>query len=120
MIYYKSSLKESKLKNELIIAGKGYIHPSEPMQAVFFNTRAFEVITRVENVPARKPQNIFSYKSGDVFKDIKSGVLFTITKIARSQSGNKQYLTNSKIGNVQFSQEEIDHAINTNIWVTFK
>lgn len=35
-------------------SGKGYIHPSEPMQAVFFNTRAFEVITRVENVPAKK------------------------------------------------------------------
>lgn len=34
-------------------SGKGYIHPSEPMQAVFFNTRAFEVITRVENVPAK-------------------------------------------------------------------
>jgi len=35
-------------------SGKGYIHPSEPMQAVFFNTRAFDVITRVENVPAKK------------------------------------------------------------------
>jgi hypothetical protein len=35
-------------------SGKGYIHPSEPMQAVFFNTRAFEVIARLENVPAKK------------------------------------------------------------------
>ena len=35
-------------------SSKGYIHPSEPMQAVFFNTRAFEVITRVENIPAKK------------------------------------------------------------------
>ena len=35
-------------------SGKGYIHPSEPMQAVFLNTRAFEVIARVENVPAKK------------------------------------------------------------------
>lgn len=45
-------------------SGKGYIHPSEPMQAVFFNTRAFEVITRVENVPAKnllkgKPPKLF-------------------------------------------------------------
>jgi hypothetical protein len=39
-------------------SGKGYIHPSEPMQAVFFNTRAFDVITRVENIPAKKKIDI--------------------------------------------------------------
>jgi len=43
-------------------SGKGYIHPSEPMQAVFFNTRAFEVITRVDNVPAKKTINIHDPK----------------------------------------------------------
>jgi len=35
-------------------SGKGYIHTAEPMQAVFFGTFAFEIITREENKPARK------------------------------------------------------------------
>ena len=35
-------------------SGKGFIHPSEPMQAVFFSTSAFDVIDRVENKPAKK------------------------------------------------------------------
>jgi len=39
-------------------SGKGYIHPSEPMQAVFFNTRAFDVIAREENKPTKKQGQI--------------------------------------------------------------
>ena len=49
-------------------SGKGYIHPSEPMQAVFLNTRAFELIARLENKPAktdRKPKFI-----GDQLKNL--------------------------------------------------
>jgi len=35
-------------------SGKGYIHPSEPMQAVFLNTKAFELIVRERNIPNKK------------------------------------------------------------------
>lgn len=35
-------------------SGKGYIHPSEPMQAVFFRKNAFELLHRVENKPAKE------------------------------------------------------------------
>lgn len=34
-------------------SGKGYIHQSEPMQAVFLNTRAFDLITREKNIPSK-------------------------------------------------------------------
>jgi hypothetical protein len=101
-------------------SGKGYIHPSEPMQAVFLNIRAFEVIARIENVPAKKRQNIFSYKVGDKFEDVKSGTIFTITKIGPSPSGNRQYKTSSKHGNFQFSEEEIEYAITEGRWKRVK
>ena len=39
-------------------SGKGYIHPSEPMQAVFLNPKAFTLLHRVENKPAKKSHNV--------------------------------------------------------------
>ncbi len=37
-------------------SGKGYLHPSEPMQAIFLNTRAFDLLHRVENKPNKKSE----------------------------------------------------------------
>jgi hypothetical protein len=43
-------------------SAKGYIHPSEPMQAVFLNTKAFTLLHRVENVSAKKNIDINNLK----------------------------------------------------------
>jgi hypothetical protein len=42
-------------------SGRGYIHESEKTQAVFFNTRAFELLHRVENKPKKKESFIIEY-----------------------------------------------------------
>lgn len=61
-----SSKKQSSTKWNLILSkdlgysgfadksGKGYIHPVEPMQAVFLRKNAFELLHRVENKPSKE------------------------------------------------------------------
>ena len=98
-------------------SGKGYIHPSEPMQAVFFNTRAFEVIARVENIPAKRTADGVIYKKGDTFKDTKNGIIYTIKKIIMSFSYEIEYVVATSEGKGFFyKQSYIQKLLNQGDW----
>jgi len=49
-------------------SGKGYIHPSEPMQAVFLRKNAFKLLHRVENKPKKGIEKKKSQK--DEYSDL--------------------------------------------------
>lgn len=99
-------------------SSKGYIHLSEPMQAVFFNTRAFEVITRVENVPAKRIIGGPLYKKGDAFRDNKSRVIYTIKGIRppTPMAKDLEYRISSSEGNNTFTQTYIQQLLKDGDW----
>jgi len=59
-------------------SARGYIHPSEPMQAVFFGTRYFNVITRILDVPTKfiVDQNSEEFKIAKTIQELlkKQGI----------------------------------------------
>jgi len=54
-VHQKSSVKWNKVFRDLGYigiadkSGKGIIHPSEPLQAVFFSTKSFNILEKIEN-----------------------------------------------------------------------
>ena len=100
-------------------SGKGYIHPSEPMQAVFFNTRAFDVITRIENEPAKRQSEDFLFKVGDKFRDITDGEEYEIKK--RTYLNEPEYqLSFLKDGRTWYKQSSIQKRLDNNKWEKIK
>jgi hypothetical protein len=103
-------------------SGKGYIHPSEPMQAVFFNTRAFEVIARLENIPAKnlaksRPPKL---QAGVKFKNNKNNQIYIITKY--SSAADRVYYHNILDKGDEWERDAIKFLdqFNTGEWTVIK
>jgi hypothetical protein len=88
----KSAVKWTKILSEDLgysgfadKSGKGYIHTSEPMQAVFFNIKVFTLLHRVENKPKKKEGETFPDIDGigDLFKLLRKN--FIIDKLKKDQ-----------------------------------
>jgi len=62
-------------------SGRRYIHPSEPMQAVFLNRKAFTLLHRVENKPKKNIKLSPLYKKGDIFKSTRDKSIHKIIKM---------------------------------------